>query len=140
LTGILWSEFTILQILDLLSCIFSVYLFGIYLVWWKVVRPEDMQKERRNNNSLFYTIRIERFVKLWWGYWSRQRFWYVCSEQCGLNIKWNMTENNDMCNTLAYPKLILVRYWYTHLKAFRKLTLSVFFGLQNTVAFIYHIP
>ena len=28
-----------------------------------------------------------------------------------LNIKWNMTENNDMFNTLAYPILIVVCYY-----------------------------
>lgn len=39
-----------------------------------------------------------------------------------LNIKWNMTKNNDMFNALSYPILILVRDQYAHLKAFRPLT------------------
>jgi hypothetical protein len=39
-----------------------------------------------------------------------------------LNIKWNMTKNNDMFNALSYPILILVRYQNAHLKAIRPLT------------------
>jgi hypothetical protein len=39
-----------------------------------------------------------------------------------LNIKWNMTKNNDMFNALSYPIFILVRDQYAHLKAFRPLT------------------
>jgi hypothetical protein len=39
-----------------------------------------------------------------------------------LNIKWNMTKNDDMFNALSYPILILVRDQYAHLKAFRPLT------------------
>ena len=60
-----------------------------------------------------------------------------------LNIKWNMTENNDMFNTLAYPILILVRYWYTHLKTFRPLLLWVSFSISKTqlLSFTtYHNP
>ena len=47
---------------------------------------------------------------------------YFVQNNVELNIKWNMTKNNDMFNALSYPILILVRHQYAHLKAFRPLT------------------
>lgn len=65
---------------------------------------------------------------------------YFVQNNVKLNIKWNMTEDNDMFNTLAYPILILGRFWHTHLKTQTIDAWSVILSLQNTVALIYHIP
>ena len=48
-----------------------------------------------------------------------------------LNIKWNMTENNDIFNMLSYPILILVRDWYPHLEIFRPLMFSLSFSVTK---------